>query len=184
MLRTNEMKYSFLIHVIWVLICFSLTIFRFGFCWFSFLILAIVYLKKGLELNLINIKRVNSSSIPDITLKMEGCCSFKSLIGGVCGSNTQDRKCHLEIIPLFSCNKDISICKFFFHFSGPEDEVDLILCCPAWFTTQECLSELTICPLRKAWLTMKQTSEPRCRVLSTISNHGEGRASGLKAIKG
>ena len=73
------------------------------------------------------------------------------------------------------------------NYSEPEDEVDLILCRTAWFTTRERLSELTICPShrRKLGLGWSREASTRCRVLdSTISKHGEGRASGLKAIKG
>ena len=38
---------------------------------------------------------------------MEGCCSFKAIVGGVCGYNPKDRKRDTEIVPLLSCNKDI-----------------------------------------------------------------------------
>ena len=59
---------------------------------------------------------------------MEGCCSFKSLIGGVCGYNTRDRMRETEIVPLLSCTKNIASHESAFKFTGPEDEVDLILC--------------------------------------------------------
>ena len=117
---------------------------------------------------------------------MEGCCSFKSSVGGVCGSDTQDRKCHSAIIPLISCNKDISIYKFSVHFSEREDAVDHILCRTAWFTTRERLSELTIClnHCGKLGLGWSRRASTRCRVLdSTISKHGKGKAYGLKAIE-
>ena len=39
-----------------------------------------------------------------ITLKMEGCCSFKSLVGGVCGCDPKDRNRWTEIVPLVSCD--------------------------------------------------------------------------------
>ena len=59
---------------------------------------------------------------------MEGCCSFKSLIGGVCGYNTRDRMRETEIVPLLSCTKNIASHESAFKFTGPEDEIDLILC--------------------------------------------------------
>ena len=63
-----------------------------------------------------------------VTSKMEGCCSFKSLIGGVCGYNTRDRMRETEIVPLLSCTKNIASHESAFKFTGPEDEIDLILC--------------------------------------------------------
>ena len=42
-----------------------------------------------------------------IVLKMESCCSFKALVGGVCGYDPKDRKRDSEIVPLLSCDKDI-----------------------------------------------------------------------------
>ena len=61
-------------------------------------------------------------------LTMKGCCSFNSLIGGVCCYNTRDRKRETEIVPLLSCTKNIASHESAFKFTGPEDEIDLILC--------------------------------------------------------
>ena len=62
---------------------------------------------------------------------MEGCCSLKSLISAVCGYNTRDRKRETEIVPLLLCTKNIASHKSAFKFTGPEDEMDLILCISA-----------------------------------------------------
>ena len=35
---------------------------------------------------------------------MGGCCSFKVIVGRVCGFNPKDRKRNPEIVPLLSCN--------------------------------------------------------------------------------
>jgi len=44
---------------------------------------------------------------------MEGCCSFKAIVGGVCGYNTTDRKRKSEVVALrLSCIKDINNDKF------------------------------------------------------------------------
>ena len=72
-----------------------------------------------------------------IVLKMENCCSFKALVGGVCGYDPKDRKRDSKIFPLLSC--------YLYKFSGPEDEVELILCRAAKFTESKSLSSMTIC---------------------------------------
>ena len=56
---------------------------------------------------------------------MEVCCSFKSIVGGMCGSDTRDRKKETQIIPLLACSKAISNHTASLGFSGPIDEVDL-----------------------------------------------------------
>ena len=106
---------------------------------------------------------------------MEGCCSFKSLIGGVCGYNIRDRKCETEIVPLLSCTKNISSHKSAFKFTGPEGEIDLILCRASMFTYKERLSTVTICPNHRAKLGLGWTrrSSTRCTVPERISNHGK-----------
>ena len=91
---------------------------------------------------------------------MEGCCSFKSLIGGVCGYNIRDRKCETEIVPLLSCTKNISSHKSAFKFTGPEGEIDLILCRASMFTYKERLSTMTICPDHRAKLDWGGPEDP------------------------
>ena len=78
--------------------------------------------------------------------KMEGCCSFKVVVGGVCGFNPKDRKRNSEIVPLLSCMKDIDSHKSTYKFTGPEDEVELILCRAGKFSKSESLRTMTICP--------------------------------------
>ena len=50
------------------------------------------------------------------------------LIGGVCGYNTRDRERETKIVRLLSCTKNIASHESAFKFTGPEDEIDLILC--------------------------------------------------------
>ncbi len=61
-------------------------------------------------------------------IKMEACCSFKSIVGGICGSDSRDRKHEVRVVPLISCRKDIANHLASFSFSGPVNEIDLILC--------------------------------------------------------
>ena len=42
---------------------------------------------------------INFLKVKLITLKMESCCSVKALVGGICGYDPKDRKCHSEIVP-------------------------------------------------------------------------------------
>ena len=54
---------------------------------------------------------------------IEICCSFKSFAGGTCGfSYREDRSCISLVVPLCSCQKDISShlrsCKFLIILSG------------------------------------------------------------------
>lgn len=53
-----------------------------------------------------------------IALKMESCCSFKALVGGVCGYDPKDRKRDSEIVPLLSCDKDINRHKSLYKLPG------------------------------------------------------------------
>ena len=67
-------------------------------------------------------------------VNMEVCCSFKSIVGGMCGFDTRDREKETQIIPLLACSKAISSHTASLGFSGPVDEVDLILSRAAVFT--------------------------------------------------
>jgi len=68
---------------------------------------------------------------------MEGCCSFKAIVGGVCGCNPKDRTRNSEIVPIFSCKKDIDSHKSTYKFTRPEDKAELILCRAAKFSKSE-----------------------------------------------
>lgn len=117
---------------------------------------------------------------------MEGCCSFKALVGGICGYDARDRKRDTEIVPLLSCGKDISSHKSLYKFTGPEDEVELILCRAAKFTKSKSLSSMTICPNHRTKLGIgwSRGSSTRCRVPEEISNHGKGKGVWPKGERG
>lgn len=110
---------------------------------------------------------------------MEACCSFKSLVGGrQCSFDPKDKKRQTQIIPLLS-TKDISRHKSTLTFSGPQNEIDLILCRTFLFTEPAHLNSMTICPYHRASLGIGWTrgSSTRCRVPQTISGHDKSKAS-------
>ncbi len=67
---------------------------------------------------------------------MEVSYSFKSIVRGLCGADTGNREQdQVLVVPLLSCVKDITTHTASYSFSGPESEVDLILCRAAIFTS-------------------------------------------------
>ena len=81
---------------------------------------------------------------------MEACCSFKSLVGRSCGFDVKDRKRQTQIVPLLSCTKNISKHLSTLSFSGPQNEIDLIL-------SRAALFDLTICPSHRPTLGISWT---------------------------
>ena len=118
--------------------------------------------------------------------KMEGCCSFKVIVGGVCGFNPKDRKRNSEIVPLLSCMKDIDSHKSTYKFTGPEDEVELVLCRAGKFSKSESLRTMTICPNHRTKLGLgwSRGSSARCRVPAEIFGHGKGKGLWPKGERG
>ena len=104
---------------------------------------------------------------------MEVCRSFKFLVGGICGFDTRDRKKETQIIPLLACSKDISNHTASLGFSGPKDEVDVILSRVGIFTHPGNINSMTICPLHreKLGLGWRRGSNARCRMPEVLSNH-------------
>ena len=64
---------------------------------------------------------------------MEVCGSFKTITGGICGSESRDRKKDIQVVPLSACSKDIENHLSSYSFTGPVNEVELILCRAAIF---------------------------------------------------
>ena len=58
---------------------------------------------------------------------MEVCCAFKTITGGICGSDSRDRKKDIQVVPLSACSKDIENHLSSYTFTGPLNEVDLTL---------------------------------------------------------
>ena len=108
---------------------------------------------------------------------MEVCCSFQTTVGGICGSEVRDRKKEVHVIQLSSCSKDISNHLASYLFTGPENEIDLILCRAAVFKMPASLDRMTICPRHRGKLGLGWTrASTRCRIPPALSNHGEGRS--------
>lgn len=84
----------------------------------------------------------------------------------MCGFDTRDRKKEAQIIPLLACSKPISNHAASLGFSGPEDEVELILSRAAVFTQPANINSIIICPLHreKLGLGWRRGSTSRCRV--------------------
>lgn len=117
---------------------------------------------------------------------MEVSCSFKSLAGGSCGVDTREKGTSVvRVVSLLSCNKDISNHKAFCGgFTGPENEVDLILCRSAKFSLPDDASLLTICPLHRARLGTGWTrgASTVCRVPPPISSHSKKKPKGDRGL--
>ena len=96
-----------------------------------------------------------------------------SIVGGMCGFDTRDRKKETQIIPLLlACLKAISNHTASLGFSCPMNEVDLILSRAAVFTQPANINSMTICPLHheKLGLGWRRGSTARCRVPEALSN--------------
>ena len=117
---------------------------------------------------------------------MEVCCTFRSIAGGVCGADSRARKQEIRVIPLVTCSKDISKHMSMLSFTGPEDEVDLILCRSGIFTRSEKVNTMTICPLHRAKLGLGWTrgASTRCRIPPSLSNHGKKKGKWPKGERG
>ena len=91
---------------------------------------------------------------------MEACCSLKSLVGSSCGFVAKDRKRQTQIvrIPFLSCTKNISKHWSTLSFSGPQNEIDLVLSRAALFDlAEERIKSMTICPRHRATLRISRT---------------------------
>ncbi|XP_015753959.1 PREDICTED: uncharacterized protein LOC107333644 [Acropora digitifera] len=117
---------------------------------------------------------------------MEICCTFLSIAGRVCGADRRARKQEIRVIPLVTCSKDISKHMSMLSFTGPEDEVDLILCRSGIFTRSEKVNAMTICPLHRAKLGLGWTrgASTRCRIPPSLSNHGKKKGKWPKGERG
>ena len=71
----------------------------------------------------------------------------------------------MQVILILSCKKDISGHLRGFKFSGPQNEVELILSCAGMFKTPQKIEEITICPNHRSQLCVgwSRGSNMRCR---------------------
>ena len=108
---------------------------------------------------------------------MDICCSFKSVVGEECTFDRKDRRGDTQVIPLLSCQKDISGHLSTYKFSGPENKVDLILCRAGLSNSTRDAVSMTICPSHRSKLCIdwSRGSTIKCRVPQSISGHGRGK---------
>ena len=115
--------------------------------------------------------------------QLAGCwsqlCSFKTIAGGQCSFERKDRNGDTRVIPLLSCQKDISGHLSTYKFSGPENEVDLILCRAGFPNFTHNTESMTICPSNRSKLGIgwSRGSTIKCRVPQSMSGHGTGKTA-------
>ena len=112
-------------------------------------------------------------------------CSFLAIVGGYCGSDTKDRTGSVEMVPLFSCNRDISRHKSFFSIIGIENEAELLLARASIFAPPRNVENWTISPQHRASLGMSwKCSSPKCSIPVSLSKHNATFAKKPKAERG
>ena len=79
-------------------------------------------------------------------------CSFFTIVGGRCGFDSKDRTKSVEIVPLLSCNVDISRHISAFSITGIENEAELLLARASIFVLPQNVESWTICPQHRASL--------------------------------
>ncbi len=101
---------------------------------------------------------------------MEATCSFKKRIGGICSS---DKRYEREVVvPLVSCERDISRHISSVGVSDVQSEVELILARASVFSSPSDISTWTICPAHRSSLGIGwRRGANRCRVPPGISVH-------------
>ena len=110
-------------------------------------------------------------------------CTFSLLVGGECGPDPRSKNQSCQVIPLVSCNKNITRHKKLLKFSGCDTDFELILERSASFRTPVNIQEMTICPLHFERLGIGwRRSLRQCSVPKELSGHD--RTSKQKAERG
>ena len=87
-------------------------------------------------------------------------------------------------VPLLSCVKDIESHKSLWSFTCATSEQELILLRVGIFTTQQGVSNLSICPFHRSELGIGwQRSSNTCRVPNEIAHHSQGKGNTM-SVKG
>ena len=111
-------------------------------------------------------------------------CSFFTTVGGRYGFDSKDRTKSVEIVPLLSCNADISRHKSAFSITG-ENEVELLLARASIFVLPQNVESWTICPQHRASLGVSwKRSSAKCSVLVNLSKHDITSSKKPKAERG
>ena len=112
-------------------------------------------------------------------LSMEIKCSFQRIVGGQCSQDKRSRAKEKDslILPLLSCEKDISTHAHSVGVTDVESEIDLILARASTFTAPYEISRMTICPAHRSSLGIGwRRGSQRCHVPQTLSSHAHGKS--------
>lgn len=97
-------------------------------------------------------------------------CSFRKVVGTPCGNDSRYRE--QTVIPLTTCQRDISSHCRSIDVSDINTEVELILVRASIFTRRKDLSSWTICPGHRSSLGIGwRRASNRCRVPASMSTH-------------
>ena len=111
---------------------------------------------------------------------MEINCSFQRLVGDTAPKmgEVELPKMGSVILPLRSCEKDISAHKLAVGVNDVESEVDIILARTSTFTIPSVISDKSICPAHRSFLgTGWRRGSQRCLVPAELSRHAkEGKS--------
>ena len=112
-------------------------------------------------------------------------CSFSSIVGGICSFDPKDKRKSTEIVPLVTCDRDISTHTSLWSISDVKTEVQLILARASILSPPEENTSLTICQSHRASLGIGWCrGSQRCRIPKEISNHESGGRQWPKAERG
>ena len=101
---------------------------------------------------------------------MEVICSFQKLVGGVCTSDKRYERA--VVVPVSSCERDVSEHTRSFGISDVNSEVELILARASVFSLPRDISTWTICPAHRSSLGIGwRRGANRCRVPPELSKH-------------
>lgn len=100
-------------------------------------------------------------------------CLFLAIVGGHCGSDTKYRTRSVEMVPLLSCNWDISRHKSFFSIIGIENEAELLLVRASIFAPPWNVQNwIILCPQHYASLSVSwKHSSAKCSISVNLSKH-------------
>ena len=107
-------------------------------------------------------------------------CLAKAIVGCFSSYDRRDQSKLGNKVLLLSCVKDIERHKSLWSFTGVTGEQELILLRAGIFTTQQDVSDLTICPFHRSELgTGWRGSSNTCRVPNEIAHHWKIGRNGM-----
>ena len=110
-------------------------------------------------------------------------CSFKAIVAGPCSYDRRDQSKSVNEVLLLSGVKDIERHKSLWSLTGVTGEQELIVLRAGIFTTQQDVSDLTICPFYRSELgTGWRKNSNTCRAPNEIAHHCQGKGN-TKSVK-